>query len=54
MFTTFKNLATVSSFAFKNLTGIMQSVGKRVGARIAPWYHLTIHPDETITIIERN
>jgi hypothetical protein len=32
----------------------MQSVGKGMGARIAPWYHLTIHPDETITIIERN
>jgi hypothetical protein len=52
MFGDFENLAAISALAFENAGGIVQSMREDVELGIFPRHERTVHPDETVTLVE--
>ena len=53
VFPQFKDMTAIDPFTFKHTAGIMQAVTEHVDMGVPPGNHLSIEPDNTVTIVER-
>ena len=54
VFARFKDGAVIGAFALEHLRAVMQGMGEVVDFGFAPGQHFAVHPNITVSIIERN
>jgi hypothetical protein len=49
-----EDLAAIGPLALEHRTGVVEAVGEHVDLGVRPLHELTVHPDETVELVEWN